>query len=63
MLSILPTLLIALTPAFWGYLERHRVPRWVWWSFYPVHLLLLAIFSGLIYNEWVSIEWRSLLNL
>ncbi|WP_340008720.1 TraX family protein [Paenibacillus sp. FSL K6-0276] len=63
MLSILPTLLITLTPALWGYVERHRVPRWVWWSFYPAHLLILAIFRGLIYNEWVSIEWRNLLNL
>jgi hypothetical protein len=63
MLSILPTLLIALAPVFWGYLERHRVKRWVWWSFYPAHLLILAIFKGLIYNEWVFIEWRSLLNL
>jgi hypothetical protein len=63
MFSILPTLLIVLIPALWGYLERRRVPRWVWWSFYPAHLLILAIVHGVIYGEWAQIQWRSLLNL
>lgn len=63
MLSILPTLLIAFTPLIWNRLERHRVPRWVWWSFYPAHLLMLAIVKAVIYKEWAQIEWRSLLNI
>lgn len=63
MLSILPTLVIALAPALWGYLERKRVPRWIWWSFYPAHLLMLAIIKAVMNQGWAQIEWRSLLNL
>ncbi|WP_410511576.1 TraX family protein [Paenibacillus sp. BR2-3] len=43
MASIVPTIIIAWGPAFWQRLEKHRIPRWVWWSFYPAHLLVLAI--------------------
>lgn len=63
MLSIVPTLLIGLLPMYWGALERQRIPRWVWWVFYPGHLAVLAIIRFLVSDEWVHIEWRSLLNL
>lgn len=63
MLSILPTFLIVITPVLWGYLERHRIPRWVWWSFYPAHLLVLAFVKFLVFNNWANIEWRNLLNI
>lgn len=43
MFSIIPTLMILITPVLWRRLERIKVPRWVWWSFYPAHLLILAI--------------------
>lgn len=43
MASIIPTFLIALTPGFWVLLEKRRLPRWVWWSFYPAHLVILAL--------------------
>jgi len=48
LLSILPTLLIVFSPSFWNSLERRRIPRWAWWSFYPVHLLLLAAAENLL---------------
>jgi hypothetical protein len=63
MASIVPTLLIALTPGFWILLERKRLPRWVWWSFYPAHLAVLALVKILFFQDWVSIEWRSLFTL
>lgn len=63
MASIVPTILIALTPAFWVLLERKRLPRWVWWSFYPAHLAVLALVKILFFQEWVSIEWRSLFSV
>lgn len=48
MVSILPTFLIAYAPQ----LARQRnAPRWLWWSFYPAHLLVLGIIR-------VVIEWR-----
>lgn len=62
MYSILPTMLIVFAPALWRYLERHRIPRWVWWSFYPAHLLVLAIFKFIVFKNWPTIEWRNLLN-
>ena len=62
MYSILPTMLIVIAPALWRYLERHRIPRWVWWSFYPAHLLVLAIFKFIVFKNWSTIEWRNLLN-
>ncbi|MCL6603588.1 MAG: conjugal transfer protein TraX [Paenibacillus sp.] len=43
MASLLPTLVIALGPTFWGHMEKRRVPRWLWWSFYPGHLMILAL--------------------
>jgi hypothetical protein len=63
MVSILPTLFIALTPGVWGFLEKKRLPRWVWWSFYPAHLAVLALLKILIFQNWVTIDWRGLLTL
>ncbi|CAH1190896.1 hypothetical protein PAECIP111892_00396 [Paenibacillus auburnensis] len=60
--SIVPTIFIALTPGVWGFLEKKRLPRWVWWSFYPAHLAVLAAVKILTSREWVTIEWRSLLT-
>ncbi|WP_310832903.1 TraX family protein [Paenibacillus pedocola] len=61
--SIVPTIFIALTPGIWGFLEKKRLPRWMWWSFYPAHLAVLAAVKILTSREWVTIEWRSLLTL
>ncbi|UQZ36361.1 conjugal transfer protein TraX [Paenibacillus sp. PK3_47] len=63
MASILPTLFIALTPGALKALEKRRIPRWVWWSFYPAHLAVLAIVKIIHYQYWVTIDWRSLLTL
>lgn len=63
MVSIVPTLLIVIVPVFWTYLERRRLPRWVWWSFYPAHLACLAVVKFLVFKDWVHIDWRSLINL
>lgn len=62
MFSIVPTIFIALMPGAWGFLEKRRLPRWVWLSFYPAHLAMLAAVKILTSKEWVTIEWRSLLN-
>ncbi|RCX21765.1 TraX protein [Fontibacillus phaseoli] len=43
MVSLLPTLIIAFGPDIWRRLESWRVPSWVWRSFYPVHLFVLAL--------------------
>lgn len=63
MVSIVPTLFIALTPGLWGVLEKKRLPRWAWWSFYPAHLAVLALVKILVFQNWVTIEWRSLFSL
>ncbi|GGF84909.1 hypothetical protein GCM10010912_32690 [Paenibacillus albidus] len=63
MISIVPTLFIAYAPVVWNKIEKWRIPRWAWWSFYPGHLAILAMVKILWFREWVSIEWRSLLNL
>ncbi|WP_054940270.1 TraX family protein [Paenibacillus ihuae] len=60
--SVVPTIFIALTPGVWGFLEKRRLPRWVWWSFYPAHLAVLAAVKILTSREWVTMEWRSLLT-
>lgn len=39
LVSLLPTLLIALAPRF---ADKRNAPRWLWWSFYPAHLAVLA---------------------
>lgn len=43
MVSLLPTLVIVFGPKLWKTLEAHRVPAWVWRSFYPAHLAILAV--------------------
>ena len=43
MASLLPTLMIAFGPVLWGQLEMRRVPRKIWWSFYPGHLIFLTV--------------------
>ncbi|HEY4391439.1 MAG TPA: TraX family protein [Paenibacillus sp.] len=45
MASIIPTLLIVLGPVLWRRLELIRMPRWLWRSSYPLHLLVLAAVS------------------
>ncbi|MEF2965577.1 TraX family protein [Paenibacillus sp. M1] len=42
MFSLLPTLVIAFGPGIWRKLENRRVPSWLWRSFYPAHLFVLA---------------------
>ncbi|OBZ15849.1 conjugal transfer protein TraX [Bacillus sp. FJAT-27264] len=42
MLSIVPTLFIAFAPQWVQFLGKKRMPRWLWISFYPLHLLVLA---------------------
>ncbi|MFC7679724.1 TraX family protein [Paenibacillus sp. GCM10028914] len=43
MWSLLPSIVFAYGPVIWARLESIRVRSWVWRSFYPLHLLLLAI--------------------
>lgn len=43
--SIIPTMVIAYGPEVWRRLENWRLPRWVWRSFYPVHLAVLVILA------------------
>ncbi|AJS57382.1 TraX family protein [Paenibacillus sp. IHBB 10380] len=42
-LSILPTMIFVYGPQLWSKLESLRVRKWVWRSFYPLHLIILAI--------------------
>ncbi|MFE4711775.1 TraX family protein [Paenibacillus sp. NPDC056722] len=63
MASLVPTLAIVYAPAIWTTLQRRRVPRWVWWSFYPVHLAVLALVRGLVNDHWMPIGWMQLLKL
>ncbi|WP_342565887.1 TraX family protein [Paenibacillus sp. FSL R7-0345] len=61
--SIVPTILIAVFPAAWAFLEKRRLPRWAWWSFYPAHLAVLAVMKIILYQDWVNIEWKTLFML
>ncbi|WP_042200760.1 TraX family protein [Paenibacillus camerounensis] len=63
MYSIVPTLIIAVFPVAWTYIERKRLPRWVWWSFYPAHLAILAAIKIINSQEWVNIQWKTLFML
>lgn len=49
MYSILPTLIIVYGPLLWARLESVTVRKWVWRSFYPLHLSLIAIWK---WAEW-----------
>ncbi|WP_310549994.1 TraX family protein [Paenibacillus glufosinatiresistens] len=57
MLSLVPTLAMVLAPSAWSRLEGWRVPRGVWWSFYPVHLLLLAGAKAASGRPLPELEW------
>lgn len=48
MWSFIPTALIAYGPRLWSRLERVRVSKWVWRSFYPLHLAVIALLRVLI---------------
>ncbi|WP_368086714.1 TraX family protein [Paenibacillus sp. NFR01] len=63
LLSIIPTIFIAYTPALWRKIEGVRAPRLLWRSFYPVHLTILAVWKILQFGNGVSIDWRSLINI
>lgn len=41
--SIIPTMLVVLGGSWLEKWDRKRVPRWLWLSFYPGHLALLAL--------------------
>jgi len=43
MYNIIPTLLIVYLPVFLEFIEEVRIPRWLWRSFYPAHLAILAL--------------------
>lgn len=43
MYNIIPTILIVYFPLFYDFIEKIRIPRWLWRSFYPVHLTILAL--------------------
>ncbi|OAB45963.1 TraX family protein [Paenibacillus glacialis] len=49
MYSIVPTLVIVYGPILWTRLESIRVRKWIWRSFYPLHLSLIVI--------WKWVEW------
>lgn len=42
MASIIPTFFIVYGPDLWRKLEAQRLPKWLWRSFYPAHLIVLA---------------------
>ncbi|KOP69201.1 conjugal transfer protein TraX [Bacillus sp. FJAT-18019] len=46
--SVIPTAVIAYGPQIWSKLESVRVSRWIWRSFYPLHLALIAILRVLM---------------
>jgi len=52
--SILPTVLFAFGPDLMNRMNRFKVPRWLWLSFYPAHLLILGIIlhGGQIAELW-----------
>jgi hypothetical protein len=41
--SILPTMVLVYWPSLFEQLDRFKVKRWIWRSFYPVHLAVLGI--------------------
>ncbi|MNE70252.1 hypothetical protein D3C80_1660330 [compost metagenome] len=46
--SLIATLMLANMPDFMRYADRIRIPRTVWRSFYPLHLVLLAAVAFLM---------------
>jgi hypothetical protein len=49
MSSIVVTMTLVYGPKLWSMLESMRVNKWIWRSFYPLHLSLIAI--------WKWVEW------
>ena len=49
MLSIVPTMIIVYGPRLWNRLESMRVSKWIWRSFYPLHLCLLVVVQKTIF--------------
>ncbi|MBW7458077.1 TraX family protein [Paenibacillus sepulcri] len=46
--SIFSTVFIAYWPEIFRQMERRRMPKWLWRSFYPAHLALLAVLELII---------------
>ncbi|MCZ8512663.1 TraX family protein [Paenibacillus filicis] len=46
--SLIPTLVIAYVPALYRRLEHRSIPSWLWRSFYPAHLAVIAILELLL---------------
>ena len=63
MLSIAATILIVAGPYMGSYLHKRIVPRWVWWMFYPGHLLGLAAVKFYVYGFPVGLQWDELLDM
>lgn len=49
--SILPTIALVYLPNVFQTVEVVRIPNWLWRSFYPAHLLILAILSADLYKD------------
>lgn len=43
MFSVLATALLVLGPELLAWLDRWRLPRWLWLSFYPAHMFVLML--------------------
>ncbi|WP_028551691.1 TraX family protein [Paenibacillus sp. UNC451MF] len=46
--SIITTVAIVYAPTVWKQVESIRMPRWLWRSFYPVHLTAIAILEFML---------------
>ncbi|MDQ0114676.1 TraX family protein [Paenibacillus harenae] len=49
--SLAATLLLVYLPDFVRAADRIKIPRWVWRSFYPLHLVLLTVACYLLTSE------------
>jgi hypothetical protein len=49
MASILVTMTLVYGPKLWRRLESMRVNKWIWRSFYPLHLTLIAIWKWVVW--------------
>ncbi|MNP31240.1 TraX protein [compost metagenome] len=49
LVSIIPTIIFVYGPRIWARLESMRVNKWVWRSFYPLHLSLIAIWKWVVW--------------
>lgn len=46
--SVVVSIVIAYTPSLIRWIERVRVPRWLWRSFYPAHFVFLFLLALLV---------------